>query len=737
MSGIVQGLIASFKSAAAATDAFFNRVTLLLNTSSTNGAQNNTFLDSANQAVFTGSIATTVMTVTAVTSGTIVVGTGITGTGVTAGTTVTALGTGTGGVGTYTVSASQTVASTTITATGFPITRNGNPTQGTFSPFSQTGWSNFFDGTGDYLTAPNNAALLFGTGDFTVEAWVYANSLAGASNNTIACVWSTGQYAWFLAINNSANLLFGYASGSTYSFSNTFVPNTWYHIAVARSGTSLKAFVNGVQVGSTQTNSTNITSTALLSVGANLDGGATQYWNGYISNLRVLKGTALYTSNFTPSTTPLTAITNTSLLTCQSNRFLDASSNAFVITRNGDVSVQAFEPFAPGSEYSTSVVGGSGYFDGTGDYLTAANNTALQLGSSDFTIEGWVYVSASSASLQAFIAKGTGAGNQASYAIQLNTSNQWIYYLSGNGSTWSIASGVFMGGVSLNAWNHVVLVRSGSTFTPYVNGVAGTTTTSATALFAGTAVLSVGADDAGASRLTGYVTGSRVVKGSALYTSNFAPPLAPPTPVTNTSLLLNFTNSGIFDSAAKNVLETVGNAQVSTTQAKWGTTSMFFDGTGDWAVTPISPLHNLSTGNWTIEGWFYPTNLSTTNFVAVYVGASSADKIVIAFIGGDSGKPYYILNGTTAITGSTGTSINNWYHIALVKNGATTTLYLNGTSIGTTTSVPTSSSKQVALGVDFSTATAPYFGYIDDFRISNFARYTANFTAPSAAFALQ
>ena len=79
-------------------DPFWKYVTLLLHGNGTNGAQNNTFLDSANQAVVTGSITTTVLTVTAVTSGTLVVGTGITGTGVTAGTTITALGTGTGGV---------------------------------------------------------------------------------------------------------------------------------------------------------------------------------------------------------------------------------------------------------------------------------------------------------------------------------------------------------------------------------------------------------------------------------------------------------------------------------------------------------------------------------------------------------------------------------------------------------------------------------------------------------------
>ena len=143
------------------TDPYFEYTTLLLPGNGTNGAQNNLFLDSgtAGDAVFTASITGTTMTVTAVTSGTIYVGCLITGTGVLANTTITALGTGTGGAGTYTVSQSQTVVSTTITSDGFPITRNGNTTQGTFSPFSQTGWGNYFSANTSELSFASNAAF--------------------------------------------------------------------------------------------------------------------------------------------------------------------------------------------------------------------------------------------------------------------------------------------------------------------------------------------------------------------------------------------------------------------------------------------------------------------------------------------------------------------------------------------------------------------------------------------------
>jgi hypothetical protein len=162
-------------------------------------------------------------------------------------------------------------------------------------------------------------------------------------------------------------------------------------------------------------------------------------------------------------------------------------------------------------------------FDGTGDYLKTVDNPSLDMGGASFTIEGWVYVTASSGSLQTLVAKGTGADNQASYHIALNGST-WVYYLSGNGSTWSIASGVTIGTYTINTWQHIALVRNGSTFTPYLNGVAGTTTTSSTALFDSNKPFTVGADDAATQLLTGYIDELRVTKGVARYTATFTVP---------------------------------------------------------------------------------------------------------------------------------------------------------------------------------------------------------------------
>jgi hypothetical protein len=170
------------------------------------------------------------------------------------------------------------------------------------------------------------------------------------------------------------------------------------------------------------------------------------------------------------------------------------------------------------------------YFDGTGDTLILPNSPIYDFGTGDFTIEGWVYVIALSGSAQeTFIGRGVNAG--ASFHIALTTGGAWVYYLSSNNSTWNIASAVNIGTNSLNTWQHIALVRNGTTFTPYFNGVAGTTTTSSSAIYwnSGTSnvnQITVGGTEASTQVLNGYIDDLRITKGYARYTANFTPPAA-------------------------------------------------------------------------------------------------------------------------------------------------------------------------------------------------------------------
>lgn len=661
------------KTSAPVTDPNFNQVALLLHGDGTNGAQNNTFLDSSTN--------------------------------------------------------------------NFSITRNGNTTQGTFTPYSlEAGyWSNFFDGSGDFLSFTGvNSAFEFGTGDFTVECWV--NPSATPAD---AYIWdfrpTSNNGAWASLDMQSSK--FVYVANSAVRITGTTVPvvGQWYHVAISRSGTSTRMFVNGVQEGSTYTDSTNyVVASGRPYIGTDSFSNTFPF-TGYISNFRILKGTAAYTTTFTPPTTPLTAITNTSLLTCQSNRFVDNSSNNFAITRNGDVRVTAFSPFAPTSAYSTSVVGGSGYFDGTGDYLSIANNSSLTLATDSFTIESFVYLSAlpSSGSVVTVLQKGTTQSSNFEYQLAvLNSSGigrlRLAYSTNGSSGT-ATATAATTGDVTLNSWHHVAFTRSGTSASLWLNGVQILSTTIPATIFAGSDPVTIGGSAANLQIVTGYISNSRLIKGTALYTANFTPPTAPLTAITNTSLLLNFTNAGIFDNAAKNDLETVGNAQISTSVKKYGTGSMSFDGTGDWLTAPDNVNLQLGTGKFTIEGWVYLNAIGTAR------GFVSKGTSTTGWSLGVNALNQVVFNYASSTINSTGLlAVSTWYFVTVVREGTgsnQTKIYINGTNDGTgTVSTNFNQTNIMYVGAD-RVAGSPMNGYIDDLRITKgIARYTSNFTAPTQAF---
>jgi len=747
-------------------DQFFEYVTLLLPGNGTNGATNNLFLDSgtAGDAVFTASISGTTMTVSAVTSGTIYVGCLITGSGVLANTTITAFVSGTsGGVGVYTVSQNQgTIASTTITSDGFPITRNpltgpNAPTQGTFSPFSQTGWGNYFDGTGDYITTASSTAFAFGTGNWTCEAWVYLNAYTTGAQ-TVLFNPSTGNENIDIGGTTNNPGRFTYYNGSTavVGVSGNVPLLQWVHLAVVRNGTTVTLFVNGNSVSSGTISAPNNTAALSYSIGGNSSG---SWINGYISNARIVKGVAVYTGNFTPPTSPLAATqsagtnisaitgTQTSLLTCQSNRFVDNSASPKTITVNGSPSVQAFSPFNPTASWSAATNGGSGYFDGSGDYLTTTDNAALDMGSGNFTVEAWIYPTAAGSNA-GVILKRVSNISFSPFLINFNASTV-AFGVSTSGSSWAVLGS--SSAVALNTWHHVALVRNGNNINGYVNGVSAVSGTVSGAVMTNTAGVVIGSDQtaAGGNFFTGYINDIRILKGTAQYTSTFTPPTAPLTAITNTSLLLNFTNAGIYDATSKNDLETVGDAQISTAiTAKWGSGCMKFNGSASYLQGPNSINANFSGGDFTIEFWMYASAQGLAPIVHQTSYASNLGWIVWNYDGinpaTSTRKLTFMANGASfVLTTSSDAYVNNtWTYIAVVKSGTGTgniKIYSNGTAIATGTYATALNDATQPLmvggiinGVSWN-GTYYYTGYIQDLRITK--GYARTITAsPTAAF---
>jgi hypothetical protein len=160
-----------------------------------------------------------------------------------------------------------------------------------------------FDGTGDWLTAPDSVNLQLGTGNFTIEGWVYLNAVGSARGFVSKGTSTTG---WSIGSNSSNQVIFNYAS-STITSTGTLAVSTWYFVTVVREGTGTnqtKIYINGTNDG-TGTVATDFNQTSIMYVGANRVGG--EALNGYIDDLRITKGIARYTANFTP---PIQAFPN-------------------------------------------------------------------------------------------------------------------------------------------------------------------------------------------------------------------------------------------------------------------------------------------------------------------------------------------------------------------------------------------------------------------------------------------
>jgi hypothetical protein len=170
-------------------------------------------------------------------------------------------------------------------------------------------------------------------------------------------------------------------------------------------------------------------------------------------------------------------------------------------------------------------------FDGTGDYLTVPDGAAFEYGSGNFTAEAWVYPVASP-NQPIIIGQwdGVGGGTGLSWVITLsnNSSRNLRFLLSTDGSG-VVTDSVSSSPLTLNAWSHVALVRSGDVFTAYLNGTSAVsyTISAGASLFNATNVITVGASSMASQPFNGYIDDIRITKGVARYTANFTPPAAP------------------------------------------------------------------------------------------------------------------------------------------------------------------------------------------------------------------
>ena len=292
-----------------------------------------------------------------------------------------------------------------------------------------TGLSANFNGSTQYLDIASTTSFGFSTTDFTIECWWrptvnQRSDVLDFWSDTGVGSYPVTRFDFGRITSTTLDLYTDGTGGSGAKITGPSIAsllNAWHHIAITRQSGSIKMWVDGTQVGSTY-------SANILDMGADMklrimgDHGAGANGSGNLSNVRVVTGTALYTTTFTPSTTPLTAVTGTQLLLpLTSTPFIDASTNALSVTNTGTTGVSFQYPLTvkdtTGTYTITSNPGSSLTWDSANSGTFAkSNNTGT-----DYIIGGPNYVTAQSYTVfMAYKLSATSSGRL------LNTNNESI-----------------------------------------------------------------------------------------------------------------------------------------------------------------------------------------------------------------------------------------------------------------------------------------------------------------------
>jgi hypothetical protein len=522
------------------------------------------------------------------------------------------------------------------------------------------GNSVLFNGSNQYLSVGSVSNWTFlnnGLTPFTIEAWVNPTSVATAVQPTIVSTTGyTAQIGFYFTIGdyNNGDLLFAICNGSAinqWATSNNFLTaNTWTHVAVSftPNGTNVpsatvKFFVNGILATSSNvlTNTTtystnNPTNTLLVGAVQTPLGG---YFTGKMSNLRILNGTALYTASFTPSTSPLTAIANTALLTCNAPTIVDSSTNNFTITNNNSATVSSVTPFAATStnnfqfaRRTSTISAKSVYFTGASQYLYTPTSTNFDPGTNTpWTLEYWGYP------ISGFIVTlGTGIAYGNSLCVYWASSQ--FGWSQGNSAGSNPVYLVTAASYPANNWYHVVVCKdAGNTSRMFINGTQVLSSTYNSSLGSpNRLVVNAAWDNVGFySGANGYVSNVRWIKGTALYTASFTAPTTPLTAITNTQAL-TCNAATIVDASTNNfAITNTGASTVSTTNPFGADTvsgtfkvkkspSVYMTATGGDLIT--------TSGSYKIHTF---TTVGTSSFVVSSAG--TVPTISVLTVGGGAG----------------------------------------------------------------------------------------------------
>lgn len=634
----------------------------------------------------------------------------------------------------------------------FTVNRFGNACIGSFTPYANN-YAVYFDGSGDYLSVSANDVFKFNATDsFLIECWV---NFVDGNTNSLRMIW-TNYNTW-----TTNSIFFGkhssyggrvtlwvnnYNSGAPLLEDPTLPPTgRWVHYAVQKLATpggvvTWNLFRDGISV-STATWSGDPTGTNNnCQIGGNSEAGGAYCLLGWISNMRIMKGSVPYPQvanvGFVPFSTKMTTSANVSGIFCQNYRHTDSSNNNLTVTPVGTPQVTGYSPLVRPYEYTTANNGGSMYLDSSGDYLTVAANTAFQPGTGDFTFQFWYYPVRTDVNSYLFSQNFNNSNSGYANYLVYFASNTFYYYSSTSGSGWNVASAVNIGTAVQNTWNHIAVSRTSGSTRTFLNGTL-TNTFSDTSDLSNSGDLNIGSRVAGDFG-PGYYSDIRFEKGRGYTSINV--PTTPLTTTSNTSLLLGFRDAGVYDATQSHVIETLGEIDVNTSVYLLGTGSkeqgsIYFDGTGDWMKIAISPQFNFANGDFTVEGWVNSQSNVVTlgtimGFGWIYGNYSPLvifnDAGTLKVYASSTGSSWDVINNQSFGTLTLGT----WHHFAVSRQGNVYRLYKDGVAQAQLTSSSTlyTPPSFITLGADSNgNSTYMFNGYMQDIRVSRYARYTTAF----------
>lgn len=602
----------------------------------------------------------------------------------------------------------------------------------TSTPSNTFGASVYFDGTGDYLTVPDADPLDFGTGDFTVECFVNFSALT--SNRVLFDKWSSGSTGgWQLywrATGTSLAFLSGNAGGTGTVILqdgnvNRVAAGAWYHVAVARQGTTINLFVNGTLVSSA-TDSTDYTSTVNLGIGRQISTNTNDFF-GYISNARIVKGTAVYTANFTPPISNLTNISGTSLLTCQSSSTItDNSSNAYTISVFGNTGPSLLMVNEPLYDFPITInsVGATTQLSSS---ITVGPTRTVTLTAGTFNLNNLILTTgifASSGSTARTLAFGTGKIELFSTATATIWNTGTITNMTVTGTPLVECAGG--GGAVTKTINTGALTEANSIDFSLLETMFYNATTTVTYTFTGNNTVK-----------------NLIINGWQIIT-NIAITIFGNYTYSATNGITRFQSGvNIWTFGATSGARTITNSPANVFGA-----SAYFDGTGDYlsvgTTSSFNALHGTSA-LFTIEGWMWFGTSAIVGMFSTIAGTVSTTDIGVGFWKDASNNLRLMIQrgvASSAVIDATSTSgvpLNRWVHVAVTYDQSLASnncnFYINGVLSGTsskTANAPSASNSTYSGRINALANTAGTACFISNLRICDSIVYAGNFTPPTS-----